>query len=565
MATAVPRLRVHHPPGSEQVVLIEKETFNIGRRPDNDLVVAEKDISRLQAVICREGTHFILEDRGSTFGTFVNRLPATRQRLRNRDVISLGRDQRIEMTFLQEDRMSQILEEVESRRRPDTTPDDYRNLSILLELSKGFNTMTSLQDMLELALDAVIDVTHAERGFIMLRDEEGTLTMRASRNPDRGEPGPGQPRLSRSIVDEVVASGEPRFLTDVNEDPKVKGRPSIEELSLRWVVCLPLKVLPAEQVTRPSRLPDKADLFGVIYADSSHAGAPLSPVTRDLIQSIATHAIFALENFFLRQEDLERRLVEREMEREMERLREIDRLKTEFVSNVSHELRTPLTAIKGSVDNMLDGLTGSVNERQRHYLTRVNENAEQLSRLIADLLDLARIESGQVEVRPRSTSVSRLLEGAAESMRPVLDRRGISLKVELPRDDLVIVADRDRLMQVLFNLIGNAVKFTSPGGAVTLDARLMADEVVVSVSDTGVGIPERDLERIFDRFYQAPAAQGAKPTGTGLGLPIARSLVELHGGRLWAERAEVGSRFHFTLPVGAAPRAGTGPAEGAQS
>ncbi|HZI94093.1 MAG TPA: ATP-binding protein [Patescibacteria group bacterium] len=548
MATAAPRLRVHYPPGTERVLLIEAATFNIGRRPDNDLVIAEKDISRLQAVIYREGTGYMIEDRGSTFGTFINGVPATRQRLRNRDVIALGRDQRIEVVFLIEDRMSEILETVESKKRADTTPDDYRNLSILLELSKGLDRLTSLQDMLELALDATIDVTKAERGFIMLRDDSGDLGMRAARNPERESLEEGQQRVSQSIVAEVVSTGEPQFLTDT-EDPRLKRRTSVAELSLRTIVCLPLRILPSEQATRPTRFPDKSDVLGVIYADSSHASGPLKNVTRDLLTSIATHATFALQNFFLRQEDLERRLLERETEREMDRLRELDRLKTEFLSNVSHELRTPLTAIKGSIDNMLDGVTGEISDRQRGYLKRINENTEQLNRLIADLLDLARIESGEVPVRPRSMSVNRLIDEAAESMRPALERRGVHLKVEQPREDLVITADRDRLMQVLFNLIGNAVKFTGQGGTVTLDARHMGDEIVVSVSDTGVGIPEHDLERIFDRFYQSPVAAGTKSSGTGLGLPIARSLVELHGGRLWAENGEVGCRFHFTLPA----------------
>src|SRR5262249_48200783 len=162
-------------------------------------------------------------------------------------------------------------------------------------------------------------------------------------------------------------------------------------------------------------------------------------------------------------------------------------------------------------------------------------------RLINDLLDLARIESGQVSVRPRSMSVNRLLEEATESMRPAAERRGVSLRVDSPREDLVVVADRGRLMQVLFHLIGNAVKFTGAGGSVTLEARTSGPDIAVCVADTGPGIPERDLERIFDRFYQTPVGDAAKSGGTGLGLPIARSLVELHGGRLWAENAAVGS------------------------
>lgn len=556
------RLRVHQPPDPERVFTMVKDVFTIGRRPDNDLVLAQKDISRLQAVISRDGEGYVLEDRGSTFGTDLNGSPVTRHRLRNRDVIKMGRDRQIEIVCLFDDRISRILEEIDAGGPRPTSPDEHRKLGILLELSKGLDSMTSLQDMLELALDAVLELTHAERGFLMLRGEDGELRTRAARNTGReaAELPDGVPRLSHSIVEEVVASATPCFLADVKDQRDMAGRTSIAELSLRSVVCLPLKLLPSEQVTRPSRMPGGSEVFGVIYADSSRATAALSEVTRDLILSVVVHTTFALENFFLRQEDLERRLQEREMERVMERLREMDRLKTEFLSNVSHELKTPLTAIKGAIDNMLDGLTGDVNERQRHYLQRIGDNASQLDRLISDLLDLARIESGRLALAPRSTSLNRLLEDAAESMRPLAERREIVMKVEPPGEELVAHADRDRLMQVLFNLMGNAVKFTRPGGTILLAARREGDDALIGVSDTGPGLPERELERIFDRFYQVASPSGEKASGTGLGLPIARSLVEQHGGRLWAENTPTGSRFLFTLPL--ATRAGEREAAG---
>jgi signal transduction histidine kinase len=541
---------VHYPPGAGSTLPIEKETFSIGRRPDNDLVIAEKDISRLQAVICREDGLWVMEDRGSTYGTDVNGIPAAGQRLRNRDVISMGRQRQIEMVFLHDDRMSQILEEVDALPRRDSTPGDYRNLSILLRLSSGLNSMTSLQDMLELTLDAIVDVTGADRGFLALRDEDGEIRMRAARNPARESLDTGKQRLSQSIVREVIDLGEPRFLTDVAESQEARRRPSLAELSLSSVICLPLKMLPSERVTRPSRFPGMTDVIGVIYADASHATRPISEITKELITSIATQATLAVENFFLRQEDLERRLIERDMEKEVERLREIDRLKTEFLSNVSHELRTPLTAIKGSIDNILDGVTGDINERQKRYLERINENTIQLDRLISDLLDLERIESGAVRLSRRCISVTRLLEDVAESMRPLAERRGALLKVEPPGEEITVEADRDRLVQVMFNLAGNALKFTGSGGSVTLAARRGDEEVVVWVADTGPGIPQGDLERIFDRFYQVPGPEGLKTSGTGLGLPIARSLVELHGGRLWAESSASGCRFLFTIPLG---------------
>ena len=563
MSTSPPKLRIHFPPGTENTFVVEKPLFSIGRRPDNDLVIAEKDISRLQAVIVREADAYHIEDRGSTFGTDVNGSPATNKPLRNRDVISMGRERQIEITFLHDDRMSQILREVDAREPTAATPDTFRKLSILLELGKGLNAMTSLQDMLELTLDAVIDVTGAERGFLALRDEDGVVSMRAARNTARESLDANNPRRSHSIVADVIQSGEPCFITDVNEEePEMLRRPSINEFALRSIVCLPLKILSSERATRPVSLPGDSDVIGVIYADAPHATRPITDVTKDLITSIATSATFAVENFLLRQEDLERRLAELDMEREIDRLRLMDRLKTEFLSNVSHELRTPLTAIKGSIDNMLDGLTGEINERQRRYLERLAENSSQLDRLISDLLDLARIESGTLRFSPRSTSVTRLIEDAAESVRPMAQRRDVSIRLEPPGTEIVVSADRDRLMQVLFNLLGNAMKFTGSGGCVTMGAAPSDGAVLFAVSDTGCGVPEQDLERIFERFYQSPGPSGTKTSGTGLGLPIARSLVELHGGRLWAERTPTGTRFLFTLPLTASA---DGPAPGAAS
>jgi signal transduction histidine kinase len=474
--------------------------------------------------------------------------------LRNRDLVSMGRERQIEMIFLHEDPVSRILDTVDRRPRGDSSPDVVRNLSLLLEISRSLNATTSLQELLELALDTVLDLTQAERGFLMLRDDEGRLSIRVARKLFREAMGEDDSlKFSETIVSEVVASGAPCFLTDVSRDSELRERTSVVELSLQTVLCLPLKLLPGGRTTRPAILTRHGDVLGVIYADASHARRPLPQLTRDLVSSIAVQTTLALENVFLRQEELDRRLGEREMEREMERLRDMDRIKSDLLSNVSHELKTPLTAIKGGLENLLDGLAGDLNEKQRRYLSRAHDNTEQLHRLINDLLDLSMLETGAVTLRPRAMSCTRLLEDAAESLRPLAERRGIGLYID-PAEEIVTVADRDRLMQVLFNLAGNSLKFTPPGGSVTLSARREPAGVMICVRDTGPGVPERELERIFDRFYQVPSSDGVKTGGTGLGLPIARSLVEMHGGRVWAESDPGGTRFFVVLP--ASPPAG---------
>jgi len=240
-----------------------------------------------------------------------------------------------------------------------------------------------------------------------------------------------------------------------------------------------------------------------------------------------------------------------EKQRYEQRLKELDKMKSDFVSNVSHELRTPLTAVKGSVDNMLDGLTGLLNEKQSRYLTRIKSNADRLTRLINDILDLSRIEAGKIDLQPAVLPLVTLAKEVTEGLRPVAVDKLISLEVASPDASVTAWADRDKVIQVLMNLIGNAVKFTPTHGKVSVTVERNGDEwVQTSVADTGPGIPLEEANKIFDKFYQIAQAGKQKARGTGLGLAISKALVEMHGGRIWVE-SEVGrgSTFFFTLPA----------------
>jgi PAS domain S-box-containing protein len=240
-----------------------------------------------------------------------------------------------------------------------------------------------------------------------------------------------------------------------------------------------------------------------------------------------------------------------EKKRYEHRLKELDRLKSDFVSNVSHELRTPLTAIKGSVDNMIDGITGTMNEKQTRYLTRIKSNADRLTRLINELLDLSRIEAGKIDLKPVNLALVSLAQEIADNIRPVAVEKLISLEVAAADGGTTAWADRDKIIQVLMNLIGNAVKFTPERGKVTVAVHKNGDRwVQISVADTGPGILPEEASRIFDRFYQIAQAEKQKAKGTGLGLAICKALVEMHGGKIWME-SEVGkgSTFSFTLPA----------------
>ena len=225
--------------------------------------------------------------------------------------------------------------------------------------------------------------------------------------------------------------------------------------------------------------------------------------------------------------------------------------KSEFLANMSHELRTPLNAIVGFSQVLQEQLFGEVNDKQREYLDDILSSANHLLSLINDILDLSKVEAGQVELEPAAFSLRESLERGLVMVREKAANGGIALDLELDPSVDVIVGDERRARQVVFNLLSNAVKFTPEGGRVEVSTRRQGDEVVVSVRDTGPGIAPEDQETIFEEFRQVRTTGGERPEGTGLGLALSRRLVELHGGRLWVESEPgSGSTFSFTLPVG---------------
>lgn len=241
----------------------------------------------------------------------------------------------------------------------------------------------------------------------------------------------------------------------------------------------------------------------------------------------------------------------RKVEAAHERLKEIDRLKTLFLSQVSHELKTPLSSIKGFVDNMLDGLTGELAERQRDYLTRVRTNANRLSRMISNMLDLSRIESGTHHLERTPLPVCELVDEAVKQFLPIAESRRLTLEVVCPDPTVRILADHDKFIQVITNLVDNAIKFTPPGGRITAAVSLPhPSRVAVTVRDTGPGIPAGvRAHRLFEPFYQAGQSTGYA-AGLGLGLSIVKTLVDLHEGTISVVSEEgKGAEFRILLPV----------------
>jgi two-component system, NtrC family, sensor kinase len=245
-------------------------------------------------------------------------------------------------------------------------------------------------------------------------------------------------------------------------------------------------------------------------------------------------------------EGLERKVAER-----TKALEKASQHKSDFLANMSHELRTPLNAIVGFSQVLKQKLFGEVNDKQEEYLDDILSSADHLLELINDILDLSKVEAGQVELEMGLFSLREALERGVVMVRERASKNGVSLELTLDPNVDLVEGDERRIRQVVFNLLSNAVKFTPEGGRVDISAARQDGEVLVAVRDTGPGIASADQARIFEEFQQADSGNGERPEGTGLGLALSRSLVELHGGRIWVESEPgKGSTFTFTLPAG---------------
>jgi PAS domain S-box-containing protein len=237
-----------------------------------------------------------------------------------------------------------------------------------------------------------------------------------------------------------------------------------------------------------------------------------------------------------------------------QRLRELDEAKSFTISVASHELRSPLTSIKGYVENLVEGVAGPLPEQVLYYLTRINHNVDRVIRMTNMLLDLSRIESGQMALQLSTVCTKEVITHVLKDLQPLADKKAITVQA----DDLVDVpvqADRHKLEQVFLNLVHNALKFTPERGHLTVGSHLTEDHrLTITVADTGCGIPREHQEKVFDKFHRAPSPV---QEGSGLGLAITRKLVELQGGRIWLDSEPGrGSRFFVSLPqAGAHPHA----------
>jgi len=537
-------------------------------------------------------------------------------------------------------------------------------LAALCEVSQVLNSSLDLSETLDRVMDSLIHLTGAERGCLMLQDDEGELVIRAARDFDQGDIPPSDLELSHTVVREAVEGKRPVLATNAQMDPRFSAQKSVVGYQLRSIACAPLHV--------------RERVIGALYLDSRVREGVFSESDMPMLMAFANQAAIAIENARLytmtdkalaarveelttlqqidrelnasldvqqvldltlswamratesengvlgvlddggsfrvgscagdgnetdlsdvpqlvmdcrepvvvdggrmlvpiRCEDrvvgvldlrrgdtrqfkpdhvqLAGRLADRaaiaiENARLYEQVRRANQAKSEFVSLVAHELRTPMTSIHGYADMLEKRIVGPLTDHQAQFVQTIISNVKRMQVLVSDLQDVSRIETGQLRLEVQTVELGDALENGLQATQAQIEARAQRLAVDVPKDLPPVRADPARLAQIIINLLSNAYKYTPEGGLIRVRAWPKDGYVYCAVADTGVGISPEDQARLFTKFFRSEDPAVRKAPGTGLGLCIVKSLVELQGGEVKVKsRLGKGTTFTFTVPV----------------
>jgi signal transduction histidine kinase len=403
-----------------------------------------------------------------------------------------------------------------------------RELRALGEVSQAVNSTLDLETVLTTIVAKAVELSGADAGTIYVFDDERReFRLRATYGMDDDvvEAVRAQGiRAGETIVGEAAESRMPMQVADVREQPVNPVQQFIVRAGYRSLLVVPL--------LRPDRI------VGALVVRRKTIGLFPQPAV-DLLQTFAAQSVLAIQNASLF----------RELEEKSRQVEVASKHKSQFLANMSHELRTPLNAILGYTELIIDGIYGEPPEKTREVLNRVQANGRHLLGLINDVLDLSKIEAGQLSLTLADYSLAGVVDGVLGAVGSLAAEKNLGLRAEVQRDLPTGRGDERRIAQVLLNLVGNAIKFTE-AGEVAISARRSGDAFVVSVRDSGPGIRAEDQARIFGEFQQGDSSSTRTKGGSGLGLAIASRIVEMHGGRIWVESTPgAGSTFSFTLPV----------------
>jgi signal transduction histidine kinase len=416
----------------------------------------------------------------------------------------------------------------ELRERTTELARSVEELQALGQVSQAVNSTLDLKTVLDTIVAKAVQLSGTEAGTIYEFDKSQTeLHMRSSYGMSEQLVATFRLRhlgAGEQIIGRALKSREPVQIEDLRSFPASPTQEILVRAGYRAVLVVPLL--------------GREHIIGVLTVRRKEPGA-FAQNTVDLLKTFAAQSVLAIQNAHLFSEigDKSRQL-------------EIaSQHKSQFLANMSHELRTPLNAILGYTELILDNIYGETPEKMRAVLERLQSNGKHLLGLINDVLDLSKIEAGQLTLELADYSLKDVVQTVFTAVESLATTKALALTLDLPADLPAGRADARRLAQVLLNLAGNAIKFTDQG-EVRIAANASDGWFTVAVRDTGPGIAPSDQAKIFEEFQQADSSATKKKGGTGLGLSIAKRIVEMHGGRIWVE-SEVakGSRFAFTIPV----------------
>ncbi len=400
-------------------------------------------------------------------------------------------------------------------------------LRAIEESSHVFMAHQDLEGLMPDSLDKLCDLMKITSGFVLVRnDSTGDDRLAARQGPVTVEL---VERLKEVGLVRIHPVGQPHVATVDDGTQSAHVLKLIEREGFTDLILVPLSAK-----DRPLGL----------LCFLSRPGEPVRDTKLTALASLSSQLAVALRNIQYNEE----------LAQKNEELTHLDQLKSDFMATMSHELRTPLTSVIGYSDMLLSGVTGELNERQTNFVSSILKNGESLLNLINDVLDLTKIEAGRLELNLEAVDLRSALLGVLPVVKPRAADKRIKVSTYLPTDVPPVIADPAKFNQVLLNLLTNAIKYTHENGNVSVEARSQDGFIEIWVTDTGIGIGQEDIDRIFQRFTQVDSSASRSQGGTGLGLAITKELVELHGGQIRVQsKLGKGSSFIFTMPISHEP------------
>ncbi|MCF7908242.1 MAG: GAF domain-containing sensor histidine kinase [Candidatus Omnitrophica bacterium] len=404
-----------------------------------------------------------------------------------------------------------------SKENRDFLEKELFKLTMAYNISKEISGNFNLEKTLNMLVDRIANVMSVGIVSLMLVGKNtGEMLIKFAKGLDKEIIKNVKVKLGEGVSGWVAQTGQSLLVKDISKDPRFSKRNG--KYNTNSLLSVPLKIQ------------DK--VIGVINVNNKISKGVFNEEDLDILSKLADLAALAVTNSRLREDT-----------------KHLDDLRANFIANVSHELRTPLTAIKESVGIILEEIAGNINSQQKKLLSLAVQSISRLSRLIDDLLDFSKVDAETREMKRTLFDIGRIAELAVATLRPLAQKKEVDIKISLPNRKIEIWGDEDKLYEVISNFIDNAIKYNKPKGKINLKLEDTEKNVKIIVSDTGIGMPKQDLDKIFDRFKRIEGYSKDKVKGSGLGLSIVKDIVEMHGGETFVDsEINKGTTFTVTLP-----------------